>query len=111
LKEITLELRPGPVKSTGVNTIFVTRNEGGEIIKKQRSNFESTTPILFPQNDINNQQETSLDQLQGGGYLHAIPNRARNRTIFCMEFVSPLDLFHLFGVGFEKVCDMNPFYD
>jgi hypothetical protein len=78
---------------------------------KRRSNFESTTPILFPQNEINNQQETCLDQLQGGGNIHAIPNRARNGTIFCMEFVGPVDLILLFAVGFEKVSDMNSLYD
>ncbi len=78
---------------------------------QRRLNFESTTPIFSPQKGFNNQQETTLDQLQGGGNIHAIPNRARDGTIFCMEFVSPVDLILLFGVGFEKVSDMNSFYD
>lgn len=55
--------------------------------------------------------ETGLDQFQGGGDVDTVPNRARNRAILGVEFMSPVNLIFFFGVGFEIVSDMNSLDD
>jgi hypothetical protein len=72
--------------------------------------FNLSSKQLYPQRDLNYQQETSLDQFQGSGDVDAIPNCARNGTILCMEFMRPVDLIHLLGVGFEIISDVNSLY-